>query len=248
MLCVFTAHNAVKYTSPAEIIASSLQLPALQTLLFAVLYFAAIGAVFFMSVGSPGFSNISESMPDEELILIYFAQKARDSMIDAARGFTIALIFQVILMICAIAVPSDKMAATFFDSKTSSGFAWVYLSLNVLSETFIYLTLLSSITSRYRENWYIIEDLALPCDLEDLKDMFRDFQDELSVEDRKEWREVLDLSDLVSRRADPLKSQDFDMMSQSAQAYENESVRSIRISTNDFLRVKIMPKVNVARS
>ena len=93
MLCIFELHSDKSEDTAPKIIAQSLQLPAADTVVYVVLYLGTMVGFFRMSVGSPPITNFSESMPDEELILIWFASKARDSMIEAARGLTIAIVF-----------------------------------------------------------------------------------------------------------------------------------------------------------
>ena len=39
------------------------------------------------------------------------------------------------------------------------------MGMNLIVDTVVYLSLLYSLNCRYKDNWYIIEDLALPSDL-----------------------------------------------------------------------------------
>ena len=69
---------------------------------------------------------------------------------------------------------------------------------NLIGETALSFALIYSVSSRYVDNWYIIEDLALPADLCNQTRILESFKDLLSEEDRKEWR-VLDHSDIMSK-------------------------------------------------
>lgn len=75
-----------------------------------------------------------------------------------------------------LGVPIQNAVDKYFGGHSEdSSFGWIYLVRNLLGETALILACLYSISSRYVDNWYIIEDLSLPQDLGNLSHMLRSF-------------------------------------------------------------------------
>lgn len=104
----------------------------------------------------------------------------------------------MLMVIGFLGVPLQQLEINYFDKDTGP-FAWIYLTRNLLGETLVYGGLVYAIYSRYADNWYIIEDLALPQDMCNMSHMFSSFRHELSDMDRAEYK-FLDTSDIMSGR------------------------------------------------
>jgi hypothetical protein len=208
VLCLFNMQADASVSSMESVVSESLKLSPLDAILIEIFYLAIIVVIFQMSVGSPPPDDIALSMPDEDLILAFYSMKARQSMIGAARMITLSIVFEMILILAMVALPlQDSVKIYFGDGTQTSEFGWIYLIKNLLGDTPIYCCLLYSVSSRYVDNWFIIEDLQLPVELINQTVILKSFQDELSMEDRKGWQ-MLDLSDFASKvsRANPQMS------------------------------------------
>lgn len=93
VLILYVMHVDRSDASVNETVGNSLKLSMPDTAVIALLLMVNMMGYFVLSVSAPPQTTFAQSLPDEELVLSYFAFKARQSMVSAARILTLCIVF-----------------------------------------------------------------------------------------------------------------------------------------------------------